>query len=88
MVQASQSDTASRLKFGFETCVGRQPTENEIASLNRLFGEFRSLADADQEAAGKLVGEPKPSAADLADTAAAVALARVLLNLDEFVTRE
>jgi len=88
MVQALQSDTASRLKFGFETCVGRQPTENELASLNRLFGDFRSLAEADQEAAVKLVGEPKPSAADLADTAAAVAVARVLLNLDEFVTRE
>ncbi len=88
MMQAPQSDTSSRLKFGFETCVGRPLTEKEFASLSQLFSEFRSLADADREAATKLVGDPKPSDSELADTAAAVALARLLLNLDEFVTRE
>jgi hypothetical protein len=88
IMTASQSDTRARLKFGLEACVGRPPSEQELASLSQLFAEFRGLADADHEAAAKVVGLPKPSDAALADTAAAVALARVLLNLDEFVTRE
>jgi hypothetical protein len=78
----------TRLKLAFETCVGRSPSEKELVSLNQLFSEFRALADADHAAAAKLVGAPQPPDAELADTAAAVALARVLLNLDEFVTRE
>jgi hypothetical protein len=88
MMNASQGDTAARLKFGFEACVGRPPTDRERASLSQLFVEFRGLADADHDAAAKIVGLPKPTDSELPDTAAAVALARVLLNLDEFVTRD
>lgn len=79
---------AARLKLGFEVCAGRPPSDMEFGSLNRLFAEFRALAEADRAAAEKLVGIPKPLDGDLAEAAAAVALARVLLNLDEFVTRE
>jgi hypothetical protein len=88
MMTEPRTDPPSRLKLTFETCVGRQPSENELYSLNQLFSEFRTLADADHAAAAKLVGAPQPADAELADTAAAVALARVLLNLDEFLTRE
>ncbi|MGE5192297.1 MAG: DUF1553 domain-containing protein [Deltaproteobacteria bacterium] len=88
MKESPGGDPATRLKFAFATCLGRPPTDKELASLIQLFGEFRALADADRAAAAKLAGTPPPAEADLADTAAAVAAARVLLNLDEFVTRE
>jgi hypothetical protein len=88
MKEAPAGDATARLKFAFETCVGRPPAEEELAILTQLYSEFRSLADADHDAAAKLVGASPPPETELADTAAAVALARVLLNLDEFVTRE
>ena len=82
------ADMDARLSDAFELCVGRLPGEAELNDLKRLFVEFQSLAAADREAAAKLVGLPKPADAELTDAAAAVALARVLLNLDELVTRE
>jgi hypothetical protein len=88
MMSEWHDDAASRLRGTFEICLGRPPSEGELKSLTAMFGEFRDLANADREAAIKLVGNPRPDESDVADTAAAVALARVILNLDEFVTRE
>jgi hypothetical protein len=88
MKESPVNDTTARLKFGFVTCLGRPPAEKEVTSLLDLYSEFHTLADADHSAAAKLAGTPPPAEAELTDTAAAVALARVLLNLDEFVTRE
>jgi hypothetical protein len=81
-------DTDAALQYAFELCVGRNPDEVEFNKLRGLFAEFKKLVTADLEAAAKLAGLPKPADADLVDTAATVALARVLLNLDELVTRE
>ena len=88
MKESPGGDSATRLTFAFVACLGRPPTDKELASLCQLFSEFRVLADADHAAATKLAGMPQPSEADLSDTAAAIAVARVILNLDEFVTRE
>ncbi len=88
MIAERPGNSASRLAFAFELCVGRAPGEGEAQELAELFAEFRALADADRTAASRLVGDPKPADADLVDAAAAVALGRVLLNLDETVTRE
>jgi hypothetical protein len=88
MMKESPGDSPARLKHVFVTCLGRPPTEKEVASLRELYSEFHTLADADSSAAAKLAGTPPPAEAELTDTAATIALARVLLNLDEFVTRE
>jgi hypothetical protein len=69
-------------------CVGREPTPAESERLGRLFMEFRELARSQPEEAAKLVGADGPAGVDPADAAAWVGLARTLLNLDEFVTRE
>jgi hypothetical protein len=88
MLQDRPGDTGEAVKYAFELCVGRNPDEVELINLKGLFSAFRSLAGADRDAAAKLVGLPKPADADLLNTAAYVAMARVLLNLDELVTRE
>jgi len=88
VVKERPDDSAARLKFAFELCLGRPPADRELDSVIKLFGEFRALAEADREAAARLVGAPRPPDAELVEMAAGVALARVLLNLDEFVTRE
>lgn len=81
-------DADTGLQYAFELCVGRVPDEVEFTNLKGLLTAFKSLAAADRDAAARLAGLPKPADADVIDTAAAVALARVLLNLDEVVTRD
>jgi hypothetical protein len=88
MKESPGGDSAARVKFAFVTCLSRPPTDKERASLCQLFDDFRALAEVDHAAAAKLAGPPPPAESDLADTAACIAAARVVLNLDEFVTRE
>jgi hypothetical protein len=88
MLHDRHGDTGTGLQYAFELCVGRVPGEVELKDLKDLFAEFKSLSAADRDAAARLVGLPAPADADLVESAAAVALARVLLNLDELVTRE
>jgi hypothetical protein len=81
-----RSDTESRLRHGFRLCVGRDLTAEELARLRGLYDELLALAKQDPAGAAKLAG-PKPPAG-VAETAAWVAVARVLINLDEFLVRE
>ncbi len=80
--------TAGRLRHAVRLCLAREPSSVELDVLGRLFAELHAASKADPNAAAKLVGATKPAGADTAEAAAWVALARTLLNLDEFVTRE
>lgn len=76
----------ARFQLAYRLCVGRLPTEAEIRSLEKLLADLRTLAAQHPESAalaGKL-----PAGVPAAEAAAWIALARTLLNLDEFVTRE
>ncbi len=90
--EAPASDTA-RIRHAFRLCLAREPSAKEAKRLEQYLAlqveEFRA-AQADAQALlgktgalGKLVSQ-----ADLPYRAAWTALARVLLNLDEFITRE
>jgi hypothetical protein len=85
-VLSEKAGDAERLSHAMRLCVGRTPTPAEGERLAKLLATFRELsASAD---AAKLVGDHKPAGVELREAAAWVALARTLLNLDEFVTRE
>jgi hypothetical protein len=73
-----------RLTLAFRLCVARPPKANETAILVRLLTRQRDAYAADPQAAKALA----PGNADAAEAAAWVAVARVLLNLDELITRE
>jgi hypothetical protein len=66
----------------------RDPSPSEAVRLSRLYDELAAMCRANPEAAAKLIGPAKPAGADSAETAAWVAVARAIMNLDEFVTRE
>jgi mono/diheme cytochrome c family protein len=83
-----------RIAWTFRLCLGRQPTAAEASRLGdylelQLTGFAASPKDA---RALLLAGTPKgttvPPDADVVRWAAWTAYARVLLNLDEFITRE
>ena len=77
-----------QLERMFELAFGREKSVAERNRLLKLFTEFQRLARADPKEAEKLVGGFKPAKATIADAAAWVCVARTLLNLDEFVTRD
>ena len=78
-----------RLTFAFRRCVARKPSADETAELLALLKkEKERFAKPDAkplEVAG--VKEP-PKGATPADLAAWTIVARVLLNLDETLTKE
>ena len=58
-----------RLRLGFEQCMSRPPSVDELRTLQALYDDQLAFAGGDA-------------------TLAMVAVARVIMNLDEFITRE
>jgi mono/diheme cytochrome c family protein len=94
MVATEGMDDTQRLAHGFRKCVSRVPTETESRVLLNLFRDQQSrfsqsdmqpleLAADDPEHPGEL-----PAGVSASDLAAWTAVARVLLNLDETITKE
>ncbi len=78
---------ADRLVYAFRRCVARKPTAEESAVLLNLLEKERSRFAAPQARAEELTGPP-PAGTKPADMAAWTVVARVLLNLDETITKE
>src|SRR5262249_40884987 len=88
MTTEEKGGTEARLRHGFRLCVAREPTAAERERLAELYDDLLALCKADRDRAAKLAGPDAPAGADAAEAAAWTAVARALLNLDEFVTRE
>lgn len=75
------------ITHGFRLCLGRGPTPDELQRAVALVAEQRSMMEhLDHRRLAELVGDPLPGV-PLRQQAERVALARVLMNLDEFITR-
>jgi hypothetical protein len=79
---------SSRIEAGFELCLARKPTPQELARLEKLYDDQFQLVRKHREAAAQLASIAKSDCTDFAEAAALVAVAQTLLNLDEFITRE
>jgi hypothetical protein len=85
---------AERLTHAFRLCVARKPTADELAILSGLLEKHRKRfaageANAAEVATGqKQPKDPPPPGLDVNDWAAYTLVARVLLNLDETITKE
>lgn len=82
-----EGSVSDRLRYGFRLCVAREPSPREQDRLLRLYEDLLQSCKANPTEAAKLVGKGKATG-DVAEAAAWVAVARALMNLDEFVTRE
>ena len=69
-----------RIIYGFLICTARSPSENEHSALNNLLIKARTYYEANKKEAITYNGDVESSAW--------AATARVLLNMDEFITRE
>ena len=87
-VAAADAETGHWPAAMFERCLARRPDENEAAGLRELFEKSARLYQTTPELAAKLAGEMKNENVPMPDLAAAIVLARTILNLDELITRE
>lgn len=81
-------DPAQRINYMFRRCVARGASDEEQELLSD-FADARIAEFAEQpDAARKLIGEKRAGEGDPVELAAWTALARVVINLDEAITRE
>jgi len=83
-----------RLAFAFRRCVARRPSASELATLRALLAsEQKRFSAADAKPWELAVDDPAhppklPGSASAASLAAWTVVSRVLLNLDETITKE
>jgi hypothetical protein len=93
LLEGGKTD-AERVAFAFRLCVARKPTADELDVLVKLLEKHRArFAAGEASAAEVATGEKQPKAKPpagltLDDWAAYTLVARVLLNLDETITKE
>jgi hypothetical protein len=81
-------DDAGRVRYAFRLCLGRCPTGREQQILTRLLDRQQAEFRDDPAQARQVVPADLPPRTDVARLAAWIMVARALLNLDEFITRE
>jgi mono/diheme cytochrome c family protein len=88
-------DEAGQVRYGFRCCLGREPSDPEASRLAVFVARQREHYAMHPAEAQALLAGGGPAGKTLAEIAAGdaskaglVLLSRVLLNLDEFITRE
>jgi len=82
----NEAPASGRLDYAFQLCLGRTPSSRERDRLARYFDSESTVFGADAKSAAAM--EPVDVGGAAGERAAWVAVSRVLLNLDEFITRE
>jgi hypothetical protein len=87
-ILVEQGSRKDQVRQAFRICLGREPTAAEIALLRRLVIEQTAEFRDNPASVKDVIGNCRLAGADPVEQAALVMLGRVLLNLDEFITRE
>ena len=88
LLSESHENDAARIGRAFRLCVARPPSSGESEALLRLLAESREYYAAHADEATQLTGDVVASAPSAVDAAAWVVVGRIILNMDEFITRE
>ena len=78
-------DFNNRLRYAYELTLDRSPTPSEQARLEQFFEKQKAIFEKEPKSVDALASRAAP---DRVGEAAWVTLSSVLLNLDEFITRE
>jgi mono/diheme cytochrome c family protein len=79
---------AERIRYLFRLCFAREPATVEAARMSELLNHQRQAFAATPSDAERVAGLLRPADIAPAEAAAWTTLARVAINLDEFITRE
>jgi len=85
--QHLETDT-QKLQYAFQLCLTRRPNNQELFQLSQYLNEQRKLFEADLNNAKLVAGDKFDTKTSISEAASWTSIARVLLNLDEFITRE
>jgi mono/diheme cytochrome c family protein len=88
VLKEAPGDDAARVDHAFRLCTGRRPADDERQTLLTLLDRQAAAFTAAPEEASLLAGKLVPPGTDVNRFAAWTIVARVLLNLDETITRE
>ncbi len=77
-----------RLRHAFQICLSRTPDDQELDVLSRYLAEQRAHFKKSPQAAAQVAAKKLPEKIEVVEAASWTAVARVLMNLDEFITRE
>jgi hypothetical protein len=88
LAEAPFPDAPARIERAFERCLAREPSRAELARLHIFYQVQLRLARANLENAARIVNDRSVEASRVAETATLIVVARTVMNLDEFVTRE
>ena len=77
-----------RIRFAFNAALSRGPSARENEVLQKFVTQQRKHFESNAKAAAAAASSTRPAGIDEVTSATWTALARVVLNLDEFITRE
>ncbi len=77
-----------RIRLLIRTCLSRDPSIPESKLLQNLISQQRQAFGANPNEAAQVSGNSAPPDFDVAEFASWVVVSRVVMNLDEFITRE
>ena len=90
MITDGDDDPAQRIQFGFELCLSRTPQPQELKTLTKALEDRLEYFRANPEEASKLLAIGESAIAEQIDhteLAAYATVARIILNLSEFITK-
>ena len=88
LTESGATTDEGRLHYAFGLCTARKPAATELAVLGQLLSKQKADYAVDAKLAEKLVGTQSSKPLPPTELAPWVVVARVLLNLDEVITRE
>ena len=77
-----------RIRHVFKICVSRDPSDYELGRVSEFLGKQRAFYKANPEKANQIAPMNSPKRLKPAESATWTVVARALMNLDEFITRE
>ena len=82
------TDTAHRIKRTFQICLARPPSQTELETIRKFAATQRDEFETDPQQIDPVLTLNLKSDSDRSELGTWTAVAGVVLNLDEFVTRE
>ena len=88
IVSVGVSSDTERIVAMIRICLSRDPSAAELALLQALIAEQRQVLESHQSQAMQICQDAAPPNCDAVEFATWVIASRVVMNLDEFITRE
>jgi hypothetical protein len=88
LLRECNGDDHQRLRVALRWCVARPPSDRELTAFAELLGESRGWYETHADDAKAAIADCGIEGMPMAENAAWIATLRIMLNLDEFLTRE